>query len=124
MISGLDLRNIGAEGFEIPSNCLIICWPLVTGKYVTIYLPTDTDIKKDFPQGIQWFNLHLSKCRNFYNAQIFPLGDSPKQSLLQAMDYAERGINIGYTLISLHEAIRQIDRNRMRKDRFILYSMD
>lgn len=124
MISGLDLRNIGADRFEIPSNCLIICWPLLTGNYVTIYMPTSTDIKKDFPEGIQWFNVHLPEYRNFYNAQIFPLGESPNQSLLRTMDYAQRGIIVGFTLISLREAIGQIDRNRMRKDRFILYSMD
>ncbi|KAE9554701.1 hypothetical protein FO519_002111 [Halicephalobus sp. NKZ332] len=100
LVSGIDLSGAGdIEKLQIPSNCIVITWPLtlphleVPHLYVTIILPIDADMKES--QAITWFNFNEKS--SFYTAQIFPLAKNPAESLERSLECYRTGILTAFT---------------------------
>ena len=129
LVSGVDLSEVeDTVKIKTPDNCVVITWPLLllnsefSNPYVTIILPTDSDIKED-SKIITWFNLNEKS--SFYTAEIFPIAENPGRSLELSLECYRSGIREKsgelkkYQFISLQKAVQLADyikALRMRHD--------
>uniref|UniRef100_A0AC35G564 L-fucokinase domain-containing protein n=1 Tax=Panagrolaimus sp. PS1159 TaxID=55785 RepID=A0AC35G564_9BILA len=81
LLSGIEINQDSEDIIFIP-NTSVITWLQKDGKYVTLIFDNSVDIKTE-GNNLKWFSTLLIDKQNLFTAKLFPICDTPAESLKQ-----------------------------------------